>query len=130
MINIILCVISYDIWFYISHILLHKNAYLKNIHKIHHEVNYENMIYSDAYVGHYFESPFQSIGAVIPILFITIHFYEFILVVFFLNVRGLIRHDHRLIWLYGNHHILHHKYSNCNYGEYWIDYIFNTLEEK
>ena len=36
------------------------------------------------------------------------------------------RHDNRYVWIVGNHHILHHKYADCNYGEYWLDYIFAT----
>jgi sterol desaturase/sphingolipid hydroxylase (fatty acid hydroxylase superfamily) len=36
------------------------------------------------------------------------------------------RHDERCIWLIGNHHILHHKYPQYNYGEYWLDKLFKT----
>lgn len=36
------------------------------------------------------------------------------------------RHDHNFIWLIGNHHLLHHKNINYNFGEYWIDYLCNT----
>ena len=46
---------------------------------------------------------------------------------YFCSIRGFMRHDNRCIWLIGNHHILHHKYPNYNYGEYWIDSICGTL---
>ena len=36
----------------------------------------------------------------------------------------MVRHDYRCVWLIGNHH----KYYNCNYGEYWIDYWCGTLK--
>ena len=32
----------------------------------------------------------------------------------------------RFIFLIGNHHLLHHKYPNYNYGEYWIDSLCRT----
>ena len=35
-------------------------------------------------------------------------------------------HDFRFAKLVGNHHLLHHKYLVYNYGEYWIDKLFNT----
>jgi sterol desaturase/sphingolipid hydroxylase (fatty acid hydroxylase superfamily) len=38
----------------------------------------------------------------------------------------MLRHDHRFIWLIGNHHILHHKYNHYNFGEYWLDSLFKT----
>jgi sterol desaturase/sphingolipid hydroxylase (fatty acid hydroxylase superfamily) len=36
------------------------------------------------------------------------------------------RHDNRFSWITGNHHLLHHKYINYNFGEYWIDRLFGT----
>jgi hypothetical protein len=42
------------------------------------------------------------------------------------NIRGMLRHDVRYIWLIGNHHILHHKYPQYNFGEYWLDTLFDT----
>ena len=44
-----------------------------------------------------------------------------------LNVRGMMRHDDRFTWLIGNHHLLHHKYPQYNYGEYWLDWLGGTL---
>jgi sterol desaturase/sphingolipid hydroxylase (fatty acid hydroxylase superfamily) len=46
---------------------------------------------------------------------------------FFLNVRGMMRHDERFVWLIGNHHLLHHLHPQHNYGEYWLDRIGGTL---
>lgn len=38
----------------------------------------------------------------------------------------MLRHDYRCSWLIGNHHLIHHMHPNYNYGEYWLDYLFNT----
>jgi len=38
----------------------------------------------------------------------------------------MLRHDNRFIWLIGNHHILHHKHPKYNFGEYWLDKLFQT----
>jgi sterol desaturase/sphingolipid hydroxylase (fatty acid hydroxylase superfamily) len=38
----------------------------------------------------------------------------------------MMRHDDRLIWLIGNHHLLHHKYPLYNFGEYWLDSLMGT----
>lgn len=124
--EIILYILAYDIWFYISHILLHKNKLLKYIHKKHHSPYYKSMIYLDTYVAHYLETPFQSIGIIAPLYFIEFKLNNFMCSIIFLNLRGMLRHDYRLIWLIGNHHILHHKYPQFNFGEYWLDYIFGT----
>jgi sterol desaturase/sphingolipid hydroxylase (fatty acid hydroxylase superfamily) len=39
----------------------------------------------------------------------------------------MMRHDDRFTWLIGNHHLLHHKYPQYNYGEYWLDWLGGTL---
>jgi len=125
-IRILIYIFSYDLWFYISHIILHTQKFYNSIHYIHHSVYYKKMTYKDTYRNHYFESIFQSIGTFIPIMFMEFIYLEFIFVIIFLNIRGMIRHDFRLQSIFGNHHILHHKYGNCNYGEYYLDYLFNT----
>ena len=53
-----------------------------------------------------------------------------LLVLAFLNIRGMMRHDPRWSWLIGNHHILHHKYSEYNFGEYWMDTLCGTRYPK
>ena len=118
-------IICYDIWFYFSHILLH-TKWLINIHKIHHSKSYKYLVYTDTYVSHFIENFIQNIGLFIPLLFITPKINSFIIASLFLGIRGLMRHDNRCSWLIGNHHILHHKYPNYNFGEYWIDTLCGT----
>ena len=122
-ISIILC---YDIWFYLSHILLHKKVFYKLIHREHHMVDYNTINYKDTYVGHFIEGPFQGLGVLIPFLFIELNLYYLMWGLILINIRGMLRHDKRFIWLIGNHHILHHKYPQYNFGEYWLDNLFGT----
>jgi lathosterol oxidase len=123
---IVSCIVSYDIWFYISHIILHQSDCYKAIHKEHHAVDYKKMNYMDTYVSHFIEGPFQGIGIIIPFLFIDFNLYVFLYSLIIVNIRGMLRHDVRYIWLIGNHHILHHKYPQYNFGEYWLDTLFDT----
>ena len=115
----------YDIWFYITHYVLHKKDLYKKIHKYHHQINYNSLHFNDAYKSHFLEDIIQSSGIFLP-FFINIQYIPFILSSLFAIIRGFIRHDKRYIWLVGNHHILHHKYPNYNYGEYWLDTLLGT----
>jgi lathosterol oxidase len=124
--NIIFLILSYDIWFYISHIILHNIYFYKNIHRIHHSIKYENINYKDTYTGHFIEGPFQGIGFLFPLFFIDLNLYAIFISLLLINTRGMLRHDKRFIWLIGNHHLLHHKYSRYNFGEYWLDKLFRT----
>ena len=119
----VLHILGYDVWFYISHILLH-TPLLWPYHKIHHQIIYPK--FTDTYTGHALEGPFQSLGFLAPLVIYEFELWPFIAALFFVNLRGIMRHDDRTIWLIGNHHILHHQYFNCNYGEYWLDRLFGT----
>ena len=123
MINIFISILSYDIWFYISHILLH-TRFIYKYHKEHHE----NIIpkFLDTYHGHPFESLFQGIGFLFPFIIYSYSLTNLLTILTFLNIRGMLRHDERVVLLIGNHHLLHHKYHNYNFGEYWIDTICGT----
>ena len=122
----ILCfIVSYDVWFYFSHILLHTWFY--TIHKEHHKINYNDMKFTHTYISHFIEGPFQGIGVLFPLLFIKFHFVCFIYALAIINIRGMLRHDRTCIWLIGNHHILHHQYPQYNFGEYWLDTLFGTV---
>jgi lathosterol oxidase len=124
MINILASILCYDIWFYISHILLHQK-WLYKYHKEHHLKIVPT--YRDTYVGHRFEGIFQGVGTFFPFLFLSYNVYDVGIILLFLNARGMMRHDERFIFLIGNHHLLHHRYPTYNYGEYWIDYLCGTL---
>lgn len=120
-----LYIVCYDIWFYISHILLH-NPKIYFIHKIHHKKSHDELQFMDAYEGHSIETVVQSVGIFVPLVIYPISVGPFLLAVIFVNIRNGMRHDDRFSWLIGNHHLLHHKYPKYNFGEYWIDCIAGT----
>jgi sterol desaturase/sphingolipid hydroxylase (fatty acid hydroxylase superfamily) len=80
----------------------------------------------DTYHSDTFENIFQGIGVFFPFLFYSYTLTNLLTVLIFLNIRGLVRHDERGAFLIGNHHLLHHKYPNYNFGEYWIDTLCGT----
>ena len=118
-------IISHDIWFYLFHIVLHdKNVYY--IHKIHHITLYNKLTYIDTYKGHIIEHIVQPLGIFIPFFIYDVDIVNFFIAYIIITIRNYLRHDHNFTWIIGNHHLLHHKYPKYNFGEYWIDYIFNT----
>lgn len=123
MLTFLVYMLCYDIYYYFLHILLH-TKYLYSIHKIHHKKY--NPDYYDFYTIHILEIPLQSVGLIIPVYFYKLAIYQLLCAIFIINIRGIIIHDKRFINIIGDHHILHHKFINYNYGEYWIDYLFNT----
>lgn len=94
--------------------------------KYHHAIEYKTMRLLDTYVSHIIEGPFQGLGMLFPLLFIQFNLYTFLYALIIINIRGMMRHDTRFVWLIGNHHILHHQYTNYNFGEYWLDKLGGT----
>lgn len=119
-------ILAYDVWFYGTHLLLHRPE-LYWIHKKHHE-NAEP-IFTDTYHDHFLETPIQASGFLIPFFF-AFDPIETGLALIFINARGMLMHDRRGSFLTGDHHLIHHRKSNCNYGQYWLDYIFGTLSKE
>jgi sterol desaturase/sphingolipid hydroxylase (fatty acid hydroxylase superfamily) len=120
-------IVYYDIFYYFLHRLLH-TKYLYSIHKIHHIKNIPD--YYDYYNIHILEVPFTSIGLIFAIYLYKLYIYQLLYAIVFINVRGFLIHDNQFIYLVGDHHLIHHKYYKCNYGEYWLDYIFGTVYKK
>ena len=118
MFHIILSVFCYDIWFYVSHRLLHTKT-MYPIHNIHHR--YVVSTLWDTYEGH------KGLGTFVPFLYFSYDWTAILTILFILNVRGLMRHDERFVWLIGNHHLLHHRFPQYNFGEYWLDRLGGTL---
>jgi len=123
MLSIALSILSYDIWFYISHVLLHTRT-LYPYHKLHHTKQVP--MFLDTYVGHRLEGPFQGIGMFLPFIFFEYSIFDIVIILAFLNLRGMMRHDERCVFLIGNHHLLHHKFPSYNFGEYWLDSLCGT----
>jgi sterol desaturase/sphingolipid hydroxylase (fatty acid hydroxylase superfamily) len=125
--RLVVSILSYDIWFYISHVMLHSRI-LQKYHKLHH--TRPNPNYEDTYIADPVETVFQGVGFLFPLIVYTYSVQDFALVLLFLNIRGMMAHDPRWVFLIGNHHLLHHKYGNCNYGQYWIDSLCGTLHNR
>lgn len=120
MIQTFVHIIGYDIWFWISHRLIHLPA-LYWIHREHH-TKYEP-IWIDTYHGHPLESLIQSAGFLAGFL-VGASVYEAAAALAIVNIKGVMRHDRRTArFVDGGHHLLHHKNPTINYGEPWIDYL-------
>lgn len=124
MILILVSIISYDIWFYISHVALHSQIMYK-YHKLHHTKS--EPTYVDTYLASNAETVFQGGGVFFPSMVYKPTLFELAMALLLINMRGMMAHDRRFVFLIGNHHLLHHKYHNCNYGQYWIDSLLGTL---
>lgn len=121
---IIIHILCYDLWFYLTHIILH-NKTIYYIHKIHHSVPHPTLRYSHTNLGHIIENIVCPAGIILPCV-VDFSLLHLCMAYMFVGLRGLMRHDNRCTWLIGNHHILHHKYPNYNYGEYWMDKMCGT----
>lgn len=122
----VLYIVYYDFFYYFMHRLLH-TRYLYPIHKIHHtKIEPE---YYDFYTIHIVEIPITSIGLFISVYLYKLYMVQLICAILFINLRGVLSHDNRFDVIVGRHHLHHHKYFKCNFGEYWLDYIFGTLRE-
>jgi sterol desaturase/sphingolipid hydroxylase (fatty acid hydroxylase superfamily) len=124
MFPIFVFILSYDLWFYISHLMLHHRSLYK-YHKQHHTHVYP--IWVDTNDASTFENVVQSIGLFLPLLYYQSLTADFVYANIITGVRGLMRHDDRCTFLIGNHHLLHHKYPSYNFGEYWLDSLCGTM---
>ena len=118
--------VSYDVWFWISHVILHN--YYASIHNIHHKTPHNKLKWYNTTDGHILEHIIQPLGLFFPLIFyvdIQACFITFIII----SIRGYMRHDDRFSFIVGNHHLIHHKNPICNFSEYYIDYLFGTLQK-
>ena len=111
MLQILFVIFLYDIWFYISHVILHEPLCYELFHKHSIGSNY------------WVETLFQGGGFYLASAFVTYH--SMFISLLLINIRGMLRHDPRFTWIVGNHS-QHHKYPHTNFGEPWIDYFCGT----
>lgn len=123
MLNILASILSYDIWFYVSHVLLHSPSLYK-YHKQHHV--HVHPTWPDTFDADPVENIFQGIGMFFPYAFITYSTTDTLLVAAFIGVRGMLRHDPRGAWIVGDYHLIHHATHSYNYGEPWLDRLCGT----
>jgi lathosterol oxidase len=122
----LMAIFGYDVWFYLSHVMLHWPWLYRRIHRIHHD-RMVDLRWPDTYHGHWFEGPFQSAGFLLPLAFgWRAAWIEWLAALAFVNARGMARHDARLTQWIGDHHVVHHRNPKVNYGEAWLDWLFGT----
>jgi sterol desaturase/sphingolipid hydroxylase (fatty acid hydroxylase superfamily) len=118
---------SGNIIFYLTHRYFHSNKGLYNYHKIHHEYTVPSGI--RAAYSHPVDFIF---GNLIPLgitpILLGADIYTLIFIIVYGNYSTIIQ-EHSNFEKTNKHHILHHKYLNCNYGAIWIDRKFQTLRE-
>ena len=141
--------IIFDLFHYVSHLILHKNTYLyKNIHKIHHKFKYPSCITT------FYQHPVDMILSNLVPVIITMYiipvkptYFQYIMIStykVFSEISGhLGKHTKSIsfsqfIWLPKmlnielkiEDHDLHHSNNNCNYGKRFslYDKIFGTFK--
>tara|TARA_Y100000817_G_C16853924_1_gene543241 strand:+ start:1428 stop:1832 length:405 start_codon:yes stop_codon:yes gene_type:complete len=128
-ISLFLTVISYDIWFYFMHRLFHTKLLYK-YHKKHHE--YVISKREAATYGTLVDNGLTSCGGIIVFLILPINIYGCIIGNIYVYLRGFVLHcpillnNYYLKKIYTDHHLKHHLYFNCNYGQEWLDSLFGT----
>lgn len=97
-------IISYDIWFYLSSLMLRCN---------HDPINGK-----DAYMTRYGESIIQGMGILVPVPF-QFNLHSFLYALCFIHIRDLCQDTCK-------NHPLYKRYT---FGEYWLDTILGTRPE-
>ena len=124
---VLMSIISYDIWFYFIHRLFHhKKMYL--YHKKHHIKTHPT--WKDTFLADKLENTIMGIGSLLPALYFNDYYLETAIASTICFGRGILHHDERFIFMVGDHHLIHHKTFNHNYGEKWIDVLFGTDYKK
>jgi sterol desaturase/sphingolipid hydroxylase (fatty acid hydroxylase superfamily) len=132
--QILVVILSYDIFFYYFHRLLHLK-WCYPYHKKHHETLDTN--WRTTFRADFIENSVSGIGGVViyGLVYPTISFNALIIGNLYCFLNGFVDHEPRLVnhpvfnWWYTDHHINHHKYFTCNYGRKWLDYLHGTLRK-
>ena len=147
--HILIFIVTNDVCFYVVHRLLHTKVLYQRIHKQHHE-----FIGTVGYAAEYAHPIEGLLGNQIPTisgLFIVVSSsktHPLVLFVyigirlqqtyeghsgycFFCNTKGILGRILRLVFTknYENaHHDFHHAYNQGNFGSFYMDYIFGTMD--
>lgn len=125
--HIIISNIVGQVLFYSSHRLFHNVPQLQQLHKVHHE--YRMPIGIQAAYSHPIDFVFGNMVplTIVPyILEMNAYLLPFIII---LGIYKTVFVDHSDYSDDSKHHINHHKYYNCNYGDKWIDQLLNTCND-
>ncbi len=125
----------HEIYFYFTHVWMHKPNIFKKVHYIHHQSNPTSPWASFSF--HPYEGLVHALFLPLMVLVIPIHPVVLISYLMFMTVTAIINHlgfellpfkKLNRFFISGSHHGLHHKFYNGNYGLYFcfIDRIMNT----
>jgi len=135
-----LFMIIHDLYFYISHRMMHHKKIYPIVHQVHH-ISLNPTPWA-AFSFHPIEALIQIIWIPIIILFIPFHFSSIAIWALYMMLFNVIGHlgyeffpkkflDSRLgkIFFTSTFHNIHHSKNNCNYGLYFIiwDQFFETI---
>ena len=131
-----IALIIHDIYFYLTHRLLHTKIIYKYVHSWHHKTHNTNAWASFSF--HPVEALMQI--AIVPLISFILPVQVVVLFVFtgfllFMTVYGHSGYELRAdklkilnVFNTSLHHFQHHKFINCNYGIYFniCDIVFST----
>lgn len=127
-------IVSYDIWFYYFHRLLHTKWFYV-YHKRHHEY-VKNVSAKATFHADLFENLLSGAGVIFPWFYLPdVEASAVLAGSMACTVMGIIHHDPHLVrlsalkWVFDDHHIRHHHFFNGNYGRFWIDVLHGTVIE-
>ena len=109
MILVIICYISMiEFNYYIYHRYIHQKYYI-DIHKKHHQI--VEVYPFDTFFLTYIDDTALILSLGIPVIILPVTFIEQFIVLYTYITCSYLSHSN-LFW---NHHVIHHKYLNCNY---------------
>ena len=126
--DLVISTYTAQVLFYLIHRLFHKLSFLQKYHKIHHEFK-EPLGIRAAYTHpiDFFMGNLIPLG-ITPFLLNTDIYTTCVFMIY--SVYGTIVIEHSNHDKNNQHHIIHHRYYNCNYGASWIDKIMGTYINK
>jgi Delta7-sterol 5-desaturase len=137
--SVILYILSYEVFFYFSHRMLHTNFLYKHVHHVHHLVRSPTV--ASIFCFHPLEALAFFIFHIGFVFLVPIHPTALIISSLFLHQGNVVGHLGYEIfpdkikekWIYLNTatgHFLHHQNQNCNYGYAFtvLDKIFKTYK--
>ena len=113
--------------FYFTHRYFHSNKTLYKYHQVHHE--FKAPIGMASAYTHPIDFVFGNMVPLgLPLILLQCDAYTIIILVVLGSYSTVV--DEHSNYSSNNHHLLHHIYSNCNYGETSIDHFMGTLRIK
>ncbi|HVK60186.1 MAG TPA: sterol desaturase family protein [Bdellovibrionales bacterium] len=136
-----LVLIAQDLYFYLTHVLLHRGWFYRNVHYAHHQSTTTNPLTGlcfhpiEGFIHFIFPTLFVLMIPTHTSVFLFLNFWIIISVTYFHSgfiyfPRWLMRGIWRKLFSNPLHHHLHHANSRGNYGLYfnYLDWLFGTQD--